>query len=483
MGREAGVSQTGGGGTFRKLSIIVPAYNERFTLAEIIARVRAVDLPLAREIIIVDDCSTDGTGRIADHLAQQFADVRVVHHERNQGKGAALRTGLRAATGDVLLIQDADLEYDPRDYPRLLAPILAGRADVVYGSRFAGGAEHRVLYFWHTVGNQILTLLSNAATDLNLTDMETCYKVFRADLVRSLPLRSDRFGFEPEITAKLAKLRARFVEVPISYQGRTYEEGKKINWKDGFSAILTILKYALVDDLGERASGIATFASLQRAARYTQWQYEALAPFVGSQVLELGAGVGSISANLVRKCDRIWITEVDPVHLDILRARFGHYDNVSVGSLDPYADDWVAEARSWGLDTVICMNVLENAADDEAVLRRVFAVLQPGGRAVVLVPAQPWLFNGVDRALGHRRRYAANDLRRALIRSGFEPVRVLPFNRLGVLAWWANGLLFPRSAMTSAHLRLYSLAVPLARWLEALPLPALSLIGVAHKRG
>ncbi len=466
---------------FRKLSIIVPAYNERFTLAEIIARVRAVELPLAREIIVVDDCSSDGTGRLADQLAQQYDELRVVHHERNQGKGAALRTGLQAATGDILLIQDADLEYDPRDYPRLLAPILGGRADAVYGSRFAGGAEHRVLYFWHTVGNQILTLLSNAATDLNLTDMETCYKVFRADLVRGLPLRSNRFGFEPEITAKLAKLRARVVEVPISYQGRTYQEGKKINWKDGVSAIATILRFAVLDDLGERNSGVATFASLQRAARYTQWQYEALAPFVGLQVLELGAGVGSISANLVRKCERIWITEVNPAYLDVLRARFGHHGNVSVGSLDPHGDGWVAEARSWGLDTVICMNVLENADDDEALLRRIYRVLQAGGRAVVLVPAQPWLYNAADRSLGHRRRYAANDLRRALTRAGFEPVRVFPFNKLGALAWWANGLLFPRASMTSAHLRLYNLAVPLARRLEALPLPALSLIAVAEK--
>ena len=468
---------------FRKLSVIMPAYNERFTLEEIVERVRAVKIPLAREVIIVDDCSTDGTGGIADAIARKYRDVKVIHHERNQGKGAALRTGLQAATGDIFLIQDADLEYDPRDYPRLLAPILGGRADVVYGSRFAGGEEHRVLYFWHTVGNQILTLLSNAATDLNLTDMETCYKVFRADLVRGLPLRSNRFGFEPEITAKVAKLRARVVEVPISYQGRTYQEGKKINWKDGVSAIATILKYAFVDDLGEKNSGVATFGAMQRAGRYTKWQYEAVAPYIGAHVLELGAGVGSISAYLVRKSERIWITDVDADYLDILKARFGHYRNVTIGSLDPVEERWVAMAKEWDLDTIVSLNLLEHVDDDLAMLRHVYAALRPGGRAILLVPAQPGLYNAVDRSLGHRRRYAPNQLRRVVLQAGFEPVRIFPFNKLGTVAWYVNGALLPQSTVTGAHLRAYDYVVPLARRLEWLPLPGLSLIAVAHKPG
>lgn len=467
---------------FRKVSVIMPAYNERFTLAEIVRRVREVTLPVEREIVLVDDCSTDGTGKLADDLAREYPDLRVIHHPVNQGKGAALRTGIRAATGDIILIQDADLEYDPRDYVRLLAPILEGRADVVYGSRFAGGAEHRVLYFWHTVGNQILTLLSNAVTDLNLTDMETCYKVFRADLIRGLPLRSNRFGFEPEITAKVAKLRARIVEVPVSYQGRTYQEGKKINWKDGVNAIVTIARFALVDDLGERNSGLAAFAALQRAGRYIQWQYESLAPYIGAHVLELGAGAGSISGFLVRKCDRIWITEPNPSYLDILRARFGHYGNVTVGSLDPFADGWQEEARRWDLDTIICMNVLENATDDAAVVARIAAALKPGARAIFLVPAQPSLYNGVDRRLGHLRRYTAAGLRTLVAGAGLRPERVMPFNKAGVFAWRLHGALFPNTPATGAHLRLYNLLVPLARRFEALPLPGLSLIAVGEKQ-
>ncbi|MHB1132259.1 MAG: glycosyltransferase [Chloroflexota bacterium] len=467
---------------FRKLSIIIPAYNERFTLAEIVDRVRAVPVPLEREIVLVNDCSTDGTAQVADDLAARYADVRVIHHVRNQGKGAALRTGFKAATGDILLIQDADLEYDPQDYPRLLAPILGGRADVVYGSRFAGGQEHRVLYFWHSLGNLFLTLLSNMATDLNLTDMETCYKVFRADLVRGLPLRSNRFGFEPEITAKLAKLRARIVEVPVSYQGRTYQEGKKINWKDGVKAILTILRFALVDDLGDRHRGLTSFMSLQRASRYTKWQYQTVAPFVGQRVLELGSGVGNIAAFLVRRCERIWLNDLDPSCRDVLQARFGHYGNVVVGSLDPCSEGWESEAAGWQLDTIVCSNVLEDTPEDEAVLRRLHQTLSPGGKALVMVPAQPWLYNSIDRALGHRRRYSAGELRQKMARAGFTNVRLVAFNKVGVLPWWLYGRALAKRKPAGPVLRLYDLFVPVARWFDALPLPSLTMIAVGERQ-
>jgi glycosyltransferase involved in cell wall biosynthesis len=223
-----------------KLSVVIPVYNEAATIAHIVERVRTVDLD--KEIVIVDDCSTDGTREVLRGLPPAPDLVRLFH-EVNRGKGAALRTGFAAATGDVVVVQDADLEYDPSEYAKLLRPILDGRADVVYGSRFAGGECHRVLYFWHSLGNRFLTLLSNAVTNLNLTDMETCYKMFRRDVIQSLDLREDRFGFEPEVTAKIAERRCRVYEVGISYSGRTYEEGKKIGWRDGFRAIWCILKY------------------------------------------------------------------------------------------------------------------------------------------------------------------------------------------------------------------------------------------------
>ncbi len=225
-----------------KLSIVIPVYNEAATIREVLERVRAT--PFDKEVIVVDDGSTDGTRDLLRSL--RFPDVVVVLHERNQGKGAALRTGFGRASGDVVIVQDADLEYDPADYPRLLKPIVEEKADVVYGSRF-GGEAHRVLFFWHYVGNRFLTTLSNMFTNLNLTDMETCYKVFRASLLKSLRLRANRFGFEPEFTAKVARLGCRVYEVPISYHGRGYDAGKKITWKDGFAAIGCIVRYRFFD--------------------------------------------------------------------------------------------------------------------------------------------------------------------------------------------------------------------------------------------
>jgi glycosyltransferase involved in cell wall biosynthesis len=227
-----------------KLSIVIPCYNEVRTVEKILAAVQAS--PIAdKEIIVVDDCSTDGTRELLRDRIEPAGTARVVYHERNQGKGAALRTGFAAATGDVVIVQDADLEYDPQEYPKLVEPIANGVADVVYGSRFMGGRPHRVLYYWHSVGNKVLTTLSNMFTNLNLTDMETCYKVFRRSVIQRIVIEENRFGFEPEITAKVAKLDCRIYEVGIGYDGRTYKEGKKIGWKDGVRAIWCILKYNL----------------------------------------------------------------------------------------------------------------------------------------------------------------------------------------------------------------------------------------------
>jgi glycosyltransferase involved in cell wall biosynthesis len=225
-----------------KLSVVIPVFNERETIAELVAAVQAI--PIEKEILVIDDCSSDGTREVLPSLHNP-PHVHVFYHERNQGKGAALRTGFNHVEGDVIIIQDADLEYDPREYPKLIQPILDGKADVVFGSRFIGGDSHRVLYFWHAMGNRFLTLMSNMFTDLNLTDMETCYKVFTRDVLRRLTVEENRFGFEPEITAKVARLRCRVFEVGISYSGRTYDEGKKIGWRDGVRAVWCILKYNL----------------------------------------------------------------------------------------------------------------------------------------------------------------------------------------------------------------------------------------------
>lgn len=248
----------------KKLSVVIPVYNEPETIEAIVRRVLETPLPtepaLAREVIVVDDCSTDGTRQRLTEIAR-WDDVRVIYHDVNQGKGAALRTGFDAVEGDFVLIQDADLEYDPSEYPKLLAPLLDGRADVVFGSRFAGGETHRVLYFWHSVANRFLTTLSNMFTNLNLSDMEVCYKVFRHEVLKQIRVEENRFGFEPEITAKVAKLNCRIYEVGISYAGRTYQEGKKIDWRDGVQALWCIIKYNLRSAPKTRTTSVKVEAS------------------------------------------------------------------------------------------------------------------------------------------------------------------------------------------------------------------------------
>src|ERR1051326_5664350 len=357
------------------LSVIVPLYNERPTVAEILRRVSAV--PISKEIIVVDDCSTDGSSDIVEELASRDASIRLVRQEGNQSKGPRLRRGFDEARGDVVIVQDADLEYDPRDYPKIIQPILDGDADVVFGSRFAGHTR-RVMLYWHTVGNSILTWLSNVVTNLNLTDMETGYKPFRRDVIQSIRLQSNRFGFEPEVTAKIARRGYRIYEVPISYRGRDYWEGKKINWKDGLSAIWTIFKYGLFVKGDSEAGGYITLERMGRLSRYNEWIWESIKPWVGNRVLEVGAGTGNMTRVMYGR-DLIVATDIEVPYLHVLRNRFGHFPSIRIARLDLNSDDHLA-LRSYEFDTVVCLNVLEHIKDDEAALRNLYDTLVPGDR-------------------------------------------------------------------------------------------------------
>jgi glycosyltransferase involved in cell wall biosynthesis len=442
------------------LSVIVPVFNERLTVRKLLDRVVAV--PIRKEIILVDDGSTDGTTTVIADIVAGLADdsmnrVRAVFHPQNAGKGAAIRTGITQVTGDITLIQDADLEYDPNEYPKLIEPILQGDADVVYGSRFLSG-PHRVLFFRHSIGNRLLTFLSDLCTDLNLTDMETCYKVFRTDVVQRLHLTSDRFGIEPEITAKVARLGCRVYEVPISYHGREYWEGKKIGWRDGLTAIWTILKYAVLDDLKNTDAHYKMLQRVRHARRYNEWVWSRLAPYVGDRVLEVGCGVGSFT-RFLRNRTLVVATDSNEQYLRLVRGSFERSNNVHVQHIDWERPD-IAALKAHRFDTILCLNVLEHVENDDAALAVFAQLLEPGSQLILWVPALHRLYGEIDRAIGHCRRYERDELAAKLTAHGFDPVEVRYFNLPGALAWYLSSVILRRRTVPGLQARLAGWMVP-----------------------
>ncbi len=465
------------------LSILVPLYNEEEYIAEILDRAARASLPgdLQREIIVVDDGSTDDSALIAEEYARRQAGVvRVFRQPRNRGKGAAIRRALAEARGEWCIIQDADLEYDPRDYGRVLEPLLSGAADAVYGSRFALRERRRVLYFWHTVANHLLTTLANIAADLNLTDVETCYKAFRTSLLQSIPIRGNRFGFEPEITIKLAKRQARIFEVPISYEGRTYADGKKVGLRDAFEAVYVILRYWFSSDLYTDPGG-EILDAFSVTPRFNRWMADTIRPYVGARVLEIGAGMGNLTRQLARRRERYVATDIDREHLRRLDKRLRHHVHLETAVCDLTRPEDFEPYRG-ALDTVICLNVVEHIEDDGAALRNIHTALAPGGRAVILVPEGQSIFGKLDEVLGHYRRYSREQLSERLRGAGFTVEAILDFNRVSRPAWFVSGRLLRRSKISRLQLHVFDRLVWLWRRIDsAIPWKPTSIIAIARK--
>lgn len=465
-----------------KLSIVMPAYNEERTLREIVQRVLSVPLPgMERELVIVDDGSKDGTREILRELDGQNG-IRAIYQPRNMGKGAAVWTGMRASTGDIVLVQDADLEYDPREYPTLLGPILEGEADVVYGSRFLGTPRgHRVLYFWHTVGNRLLTLMSNVFTNLNLTDMETCYKVLVRDVVDRLDIESKRFGIEPEITCKVSRMRARIFEVPISYHGRTYDEGKKIGLKDAFQAVWVILKYfrweAPKDDVGA-----ITLRRMSRLGPYNAWLHARFEKYLGRRVLEVGSGVGNQTRFFVER-ERVVASDIEPHYVRELTGHYGDRSNVRIASFRfPLSDADRDDLHRERLDTIVCLNVLEHIEDDRGTLRDFASALSSGGHLALLVPALPSLYGTLDVYLRHFRRYGREELKAKVEEAGFAVDEIRFLNRPGVFGWWLNSKVLRRKVLPKGQLSAFRWILPLLRLEESSsPSFGMSLLVLARR--
>jgi SAM-dependent methyltransferase len=477
--------------------VVIPVYNERRTISEIVRKVKAV--PREKEIIIVDDGSTDGTRAIVSRL-EDDPEVRVFLQPHNQGKGAALHKGFELATKEVVIVQDADLEYDPADYEFLLRPIEAGRADVVYGSRFQHG-ERRVLYFRHSIGNRFLTLLSNLCTDLNLTDMETCYKAFKREIIQNINLHAKRFGFEPEVTAKIAKLPCIVYEVPISYHGRSYRQGKKITWKDGIAAFWYIVRFSLSrnfvkDQVAlERVlvsppepvdHGILTLEAFEQARRYNQWVFSRFSRHVGSRVLEIGSGIGNIVADVLTHpgVEEVVATDASSCSLKILHDRLGADPRLSCVTWDANTSPPV-ELAGRPFDTIICSNVLEHIENHEAALSAMAGLLRPGGKLLLLVPAHPYLYCRLDKELGHFRRYRRTELIELLEGLGFQVEKVANHNFPGVIGWFWSGKVRGREMLHQKSLRRFDRLVPLIRRIDPLirgPLGGISLISIARRK-
>jgi SAM-dependent methyltransferase len=469
-----------------RLSILIPVYNEANSIACVLERVASVPAPyfqaenIQSDLIVVDDGSSDDSYAVVEEFSRAHADMslRLIRHETNAGKGAAIRTALAYAQSDFCLIQDADFEYDPAEYPKLLRPLLAGEADLVLGSRTISTTERYPFSFWQAAANRAITSFAGMASGLDLSDVETGYKAFRTSLAQTVPLFSTGFGLDPELVIQLAKRHARVVEAPISYRGRTPEEGKKIGPMDAVTAFGSILR-AWLFSAAHTDPATDMLVAMASAKRFNCWMADTIAPWVRGDVLELGAGIGNLSVLLASGREHYVATDTDSESLYELKSRVQHRANVTLALCDFSRPNEMARFRH-SADTVVCLNVLEHLADDAMGLENIHASLRPGGTAIILVPQGPDLFGTMDEVLHHKRRYTAGELRAKILGAGFQIAELAEFNHVTWPGWYLNSRLLGRRRLSRSQLRLFDLLVPLWRRIDdRLPWPATSLIAVA----
>jgi glycosyltransferase involved in cell wall biosynthesis len=462
-----------------RLSILIPVYNEAHSIKAVLKRVAMHITQLAAEVIVVDDGSQDGSRQEVEAFSAEHPEVllTLLEHPVNAGKGAAICTAISQAKGEFCVIQDADFEYDPADYPRLLGPLLSGEADVVLGSRFMSQAARRPLGFWQALANRVLSALAGMASGIEISDVETGYKAFRTSLAQTVPLRSKRFGLDPELIIQFAKRHARFMEVPISYQGRTQEQGKKIGILDAFSGAVTIFRTWMFSG-SHRDPAADMLGAMSEAKRFNRWMADTISPWVRGDVIELGAGIGNLTVLLAPRSRSYLATDTDAEHLSELRSRTAYRPNVKLGicELSNSAD---VESLKQSADTVVCLNVLEHVADDVSGLNNIFECLRPGGTAIILVPQGPSAFGSLDEVLEHKRRYTEPELRGKMADAGFVVTHMLEFNRATWPGWYLNSKILRRRTLSRFQLHCFDWLVPVWRRMDPiLPWPPTSLIAI-----
>lgn len=454
-----------------RVSVIIPAFDEEKTILRCIERV--LEQGFTAEIVVVDDGSTDRTAAVVRGLRNDR--IRLISHRINRGKGASIRTAIPFCRADYIVIQDADLEYDPADIAQMLEPLDSGKADVVYGSRFLPIGARRALYFWHTLGNKLLTLGSNMVSNLNLTDMETCYKIFRREALQSLVLEESRFGIEPELTIKAAAAGFAFFEVGISYDGRTYAEGKKIGWRDGFSAARCITSYGYVESMRKRrrrrlakqsnqSELLISLEDLKTADNYYNWIVDQIQPYLNPKVLEIGAGVGTVSRLVASKGHEVFAIEPSAsAYRELNKLAQRHIiQRAFNGSLHDLEASLDAD-----FDSVILINVLEHIDDEVKELNTISRHLKPGGHILIWVPAHELLFSKFDESVGHFRRYSKRRLGILAEMAGLEIVVLKYVNPIGAVGWMvtAKGLrMSPTASLLTGIFDKH--VVPVARRIE-----------------